>query len=115
MEHRKVSGRVYYLPSEERTDRPVLGYVKGDRYSLAVDAGNSPDHVEKSYRALTESNLRLPDFTIVTHWHWGHTFGMHSISGKTVAGHLTNRRLSEVRTGNGPMRPWKSGFSQVRT
>ena len=94
---RRLSDRVYYLPAEERTDRPVLGYVKGDRYSLAVDAGNSADHVEKFYGELKELHLRLPDFTVVTHWHWDHTFGMHSVSGKTVAGHLTNERLSEVQ------------------
>ncbi|UCB42884.1 MAG: MBL fold metallo-hydrolase [Dehalococcoidales bacterium] len=97
MELNKISDRVYYLPSEERTDRPVLGYIKGDKYSLAVDAGNSSDHVEKFYRELRELDLRLPDFTVITHWHWDHTFGMHSVSGKTVAGHLTNRQLGEVQ------------------
>ena len=57
MELKKISDRVYYLPSEERTDRPVLGYVKGDKYSLAVDAGNSSDHVEEFYRELGELDL----------------------------------------------------------
>lgn len=93
----KISDRVYYLPADERTDRPVLGYIRGDQYSLAVDAGNSSVHVEKFYRQLKELDLRLPDFTVVTHWHWDHTFGMHSISGKAVAGHLTNRKLAEVQ------------------
>jgi glyoxylase-like metal-dependent hydrolase (beta-lactamase superfamily II) len=97
MELKKISDRLYYLPAEERTDRPVLGYIKGDQYSLAVDAGNSSDHVEKFYRELKELELRLPDFTVITHWHWDHTFGMHSVSGKTVAGHLTNEKLSEVQ------------------
>jgi glyoxylase-like metal-dependent hydrolase (beta-lactamase superfamily II) len=97
MELKKISDRLYYLPAEERTDKPVLGYIKGDQYSLAVDAGNSLDHVEKFYRELRELDLRLPDFTVITHWHWDHTFGMHSVSGKTVAGHLTNEKLSEVQ------------------
>jgi glyoxylase-like metal-dependent hydrolase (beta-lactamase superfamily II) len=93
----KVTDRIYYLPSEERTDRPVLGYIKGDTYSLAVDAGNSSGHVEKFYQQLKEMGLRLPDFTVVTHWHWDHSFGMHAVSGKTVAGHLTNKRLGEIQ------------------
>lgn len=97
MELNKYSDRVYYLPAEERTDRPVLGYIKGDKYSLAVDAGNSSEHVEKFYNALRELDLRLPDFTVVTHWHWDHTFGMHSVSGKTLAGQMTNEKLSEVQ------------------
>jgi glyoxylase-like metal-dependent hydrolase (beta-lactamase superfamily II) len=97
MELNKITDRIYYLPSEERTDRPVLGYIKGDKYSLAVDAGNSSGHVEKFYKNLRELDLRLPDFTVITHWHWDHTFGMHFASGKTVAGHLTNAKLDEVQ------------------
>jgi glyoxylase-like metal-dependent hydrolase (beta-lactamase superfamily II) len=94
---KKITDRIYYLPSEERTDRPVLGYIKGDKYALAVDAGNSAGHVEKFYRQLKEMGLRLPDFTVITHWHWDHSFGMHAVSGQTVAGHLTNSRLGEIQ------------------
>ncbi len=97
MELKNISDRVYYLTPEERTDRPVLGYIKGDKYSLAVDAGNSSNHVEKFYGELRRMGLRQPDFSVLTHWHWDHTFGMHSVSGKTVAGHLTNRKLNEVQ------------------
>ena len=93
----RISDRVYYLPAEERTDRPVLGYIKGDRYSLAIDAGNSSEHVDKFYGELRSWSLRLPDFTIITHWHWDHTFGMQAVSGKTVAGHFTNHRLGEIQ------------------
>ena len=70
MELKRLSERLYYLPAEERTDRPILGYIRGDTYSLAVDAGNSSDHVEKIYRELRESDLRLPDFTVITHFHY---------------------------------------------
>ena len=97
MELKKISDRIYYLPAEERTDRPILGYIRGDTFSLAVDTGNSSVHVEKFYSELTGSGLRLPDFTILTHWHWDHSFGMHAVSGKTVACHLTNEKLTEVQ------------------
>lgn len=97
MELRKISDRIYYLPAEERTDRPIIGYIRGDNYSLAIDAGNSSDHVEKFYRELTISGLRLPDFTVITHWHWDHSFGMHAVSGMTIAGYLTNEKLAEVQ------------------
>jgi glyoxylase-like metal-dependent hydrolase (beta-lactamase superfamily II) len=97
MDLKKLTGRVYYLPAEERTDRPVLGYIRGDNFSLAVDAGNSPDHVGKFYKNLSESGLKLPDFTIITHWHWDHTFGMQAVTGKTVACHQTNQKLNEVQ------------------
>jgi glyoxylase-like metal-dependent hydrolase (beta-lactamase superfamily II) len=97
MELKQITNRIFYLPPEEPTDRPVLGYVRGDKYSLAVDAGNSPAHVEKFYRNLEESGLSLPDFTVITHWHWDHTFGMHAVTGKTIAGRMTNRKLAEVQ------------------
>jgi|WetSurMetagenome_2_1015567.scaffolds.fasta_scaffold143148_2 glyoxylase-like metal-dependent hydrolase (beta-lactamase superfamily II) len=97
MELRKITNRIYYLTAEERTDRPVLGYIKGDKHSMAVDAGNSSDHVVIFYQKLKEHGLKLPDFTVITHWHWDHTFGMHAVSGKTIAGHLTNDKLGEVQ------------------
>lgn len=74
MELKKLSNRIYYLPNEEETDRPVLGYIKGDKFSLAVDAGNSVKHVKKFYEELRKANLSLPDFTVLTHW--DHTFGI---------------------------------------
>lgn len=98
MELKKLSNRIYYLPNEEETDRPVLGYINGDKYSLAVDAGNSSKHVEKFYKELRNANLRLPDYTVITHWHWDHTFGMHAVLGKTISGKLTNKKLKEVET-----------------
>ena len=98
MELKKISDRIYYLPAEEETDRPVLGYIKGDKYSLAIDAGNSSKHVEKFYSELNNANLKLPDYTVITQWHWDHTFGMHSVVGKTIAGQLTNNKLKEVAT-----------------
>ena len=36
----------------------MLGYIRGERYSLAVDAGNSRRHVEKFYAALDAAELR---------------------------------------------------------
>ena len=42
----KLSERLYYLPYEKTADRPNLYYIKGDDYSVAVDAGNSQRHVE---------------------------------------------------------------------
>lgn len=96
MKLKQLSERVYYLPSEEETDRPALGYIKGDNYSLRIDAGNSAKHVEKFENAVINMGLKLPDFTAITHWHWDHTFGMHCVSGKTIAGHLTNKKMKEV-------------------
>lgn len=92
----KISNRVYYLPHEEETDRPILGYIRGDKYSLAIDAGNSRNHVNKFYDSLRQLGFEEPDYTVITHWHWDHTFGMHAISGKSIACNDTNEKLIEV-------------------
>ncbi len=96
MELRKITDRIYWLPYERENDRPVLGYIKGDKCSLAIDAGNSKNHVKKLYDEIKRLNMKLPDYTVITHWHWDHTFGMHAADGKTIAGHLTNEKLKEV-------------------
>ncbi|WP_027622918.1 MBL fold metallo-hydrolase [Clostridium lundense] len=96
MQLKQLSERIYYLPAESETDRPVLGYIKGNTYSLMIDAGNSSVHVEKFKNAVINMELTLPQFTAITHWHWDHTFGMHFVPGKTIVGHLTNLKLKEV-------------------
>ena len=94
---KRLTERIWYLPFEEERDRPNLGYIRGDRWSLAVDAGHSDDHVQAFYRALTDADLPLPQMTVLTHWHWDHTFGMHAVSGLCLAGERTNGHLRTFR------------------
>ena len=94
---KKLSDRIWYYPYEEERDRPNLGYIKGDHFSIAVDAGHSAEHTEEFYRALTEEELPLPTLTVITHWHWDHTFGMHSVNGLCIANSRTNQHLAEFR------------------
>ena len=94
---KKISECIYYLPPDSETDRPVLGYIRGDRYSLMVDAGNSSNHVDIFNRELTKLGLPLPDYVAITHWHWDHTFGMSAVNGKTIANRLTNDQLNIVK------------------
>ena len=57
---KQVTQRVWCLPWEEERDRPSLYYIRGDRRSLAVDAGSSPAHVAQFYAALEKRGLPLP-------------------------------------------------------
>ena len=41
----QLTEHVFYLPHEPETDRPMLAYVRGGRFSLAIDAGYSAAHV----------------------------------------------------------------------
>ena len=97
MELIRVSERVLYGRFEAERDRPNLAYVRGDRWSLAVDAGHSEAHVREFYRALEDAGLPLPEVTVLTHWHWDHTFGMHAVHGRTIASRRTDGYLRAAR------------------
>ena len=95
MELIKLSGHIWYMPFEEERDRPNLCYVKGEKMSLAVDAGHSEEHIRVFYDLLEKEGLPLPSLTVITHWHWDHTFAMHAVNGLTLAGKRTNEHLLE--------------------
>ena len=96
MELIKVTDRIYYTHFEVERDRPLLGYIRGDRLCLAVDAGHSAAHTEEFYEALKKEGLPLPDLTVLTHWHWDHTFGLHAIHGVSVSSRRTAEHLREI-------------------
>lgn len=97
MKLKRLTERIWYYPYEEERDRPNLCYVRGDKWSLAVDAGHSDAHVEEFYRALEGESLPLPAMTVLTHWHWDHACGLHRISGLSAASAATNRHLRAFR------------------
>ena len=95
MELIRFSSRIWYATFEEERDRPCLGYIRGDNWSVAVDAGHSDAHVDEFYDALKKEQLPLPELTVITHWHWDHSFGMHRVNGLCIANSRTNRHLKE--------------------
>ena len=97
MELVKVTDRIWYYPFEKERDRPILGYVKGDDWSLAVDAGHSKYHTLEFYSALEKVGLPLPSITVLTHWHWDHSFGMWKINGKCISNERTKDHLMEFK------------------
>ncbi len=93
----RLTERIWVYPYEPERDRPNLSYIRGDRWSMAVDAGHSAEHTLEFYRALEEVGLPMPKLTVLTHWHWDHTFGMHAIRGLSLANERTNRYLKAFR------------------
>jgi len=89
----KLTNRIFYLEHEPQVDRPMLAYIKGDKLSLAIDAGYSASHVQDFYEAIESEHFKKPNFTVITHWHYDHTFGMHAISGISIAHDKTNEFL----------------------
>ena len=94
MKLNRLTERIWVFPFEEARDRPNLGYIRGDRWSLAVDAGHSAEHTAAFYRALADAGLPLPQLTVITHWHWDHTFGLHAVHGLSLACRRTNEHLA---------------------
>ncbi len=96
MKLNKINDRIWVSSFEEERDRPALGYIRGDKYSLAVDAGHSKEHVEEFYSLLKEAELPLPELTVMTHWHWDHTFGMFAINELSLAEKRTEEHLQKL-------------------
>ncbi len=100
----RLTDRIWVYPFEQERDRPNLAYIRGDRWSLAVDAGHSAEHIAEFYAALEQNGLPLPALTVLTHWHWDHTLAMHAAHGlclanKATAGHLRAFRERITREG----------------
>lgn len=93
----KLTNHIYFLEHNPEVDRPMLAYIKGDKFSLAIDAGYSASHVRDFYEAIELNGFNKPDFTIVKHWHYDHTFGMHTINGISIAHEKTNKFLEKEK------------------
>ena len=91
----QLTNRICFLEPDPEVDRPMLAYLKGDQFSLAIDAGYSASHVQDFYRAIEAEQLNKPDFTVITHWYYDHTFGMHAIHGISIAHDKTNEFLKD--------------------
>ncbi len=92
----KYSDRIYIQPAEHYTDRPNVGLIVGDKYTLLFEAGNSAENAALLKERLAQQGLPRPDFVAVSHWHWDHSFGMHRWDVPTIAGRMTNDILLKV-------------------
>jgi glyoxylase-like metal-dependent hydrolase (beta-lactamase superfamily II) len=75
----QVSEHVWWFTPESRTDRASLGLVVGEHKSLMLEAGASPAHTKQFLQALTDASLPQPDYAVLTHWHWDHSFGISTL------------------------------------
>ena len=97
---KQIAERIYYSDPEPEVDRPCLGYLQGEKHTLLVDAGNSPAHVRKIREELKELGLREPDYIVLTHSHWDHTYGLCAWKGISYASVRTNEYLKEMSRWN---------------
>lgn len=94
---RSLSRRVWYMEPEHRSDRPALGYICGEKYAFAADAGSSEGHVNEFYAALRAQGLPLPTVTGISHYHWDHSYGAPYVHGLTLASDKCNEFLKQER------------------
>lgn len=92
----QITSRSFFLPNDHQTDRPCLGYVRGDRYALMIDAGNSPAHHRLFLDELAAAGLPAPDAIAITHSHWDHTYAMCAATAPTLANHKTQEHLMQM-------------------
>lgn len=92
----RITDRCYSLPCDHTADRPALGYVRGDRLSLRIDAGNSPAHSHLMENALRSAGLPAAGLTALTHSHWDHTYGLCAASAPAIACAATQAHLAAM-------------------
>lgn len=93
MELINIRENIWISSFDEEKDRPTLGLIIGNKINLAIDAGHSKEHVQEFYDLLKRNNLPLPDLTILTHYHWDHSFGIHAINGISICEERTNKEI----------------------
>ena len=92
----RLTPRIWHMPCSQQKNRPSLGYICGDRFSLMVDAGNTPAHANEFLTALKTAGLRRPDFVVLTHSHWDHCFGLCALEMPSIACMQTRQSLEMV-------------------
>lgn len=93
----KLTDRIMILPADSRTDRPILAAILGTRRAAMVDAGASPAHAQLFLNTLHQSTGRRPDWVILTHWHWDHTFGLSHLAVPSIGHCNLTRNLQRLQ------------------
>lgn len=94
---KKLTERIYYMPHSEETDRPILGLVCGDKYSLIVDAGNSSKHAKEFMDEVAKLDIPPVKFLVITHYHWDHVYGIDTMNLLTIGQKNILPRIKEMQ------------------
>jgi glyoxylase-like metal-dependent hydrolase (beta-lactamase superfamily II) len=93
----RLTKRVYYMDCVHEGDRPVLGVVIGDKYSLIIDGGNSKAHAEEFLSYIRKLNITELKYLVLTHWHWDHVFGIETMNLINVFNNKSNEKIEWMR------------------
>ena len=95
---KNLTENVYYQPHYQPTDRPVLGLISGEKFSLVMDAGNSPAHAAEFLKNVEGMNVSPLKFLAITHWHWDHVFGIRTMDLLTLSHEMTKKIIDYMKT-----------------
>ncbi|MEK5147169.1 MBL fold metallo-hydrolase [Psychrobacillus sp. FSL K6-4615] len=91
----KLSNTIYYLSNQDNNERPTLGLVCGDSYSLIIDSGNSPQHAKDFLLEIEKLNVPPVKYVVITHAHWDHFLGMNEFDATVIVNSQTNEIIKE--------------------
>lgn len=94
---KKLTERIFYMPHSEETDRPSLGLICGNKYSLIIDSGNSAKHAKEFLSEINSMDIPPVKYLVITHWHWDHIFGMREMDFVTIGHENTKVKLEEMK------------------
>ena len=92
----RISPHVYIKEPNGYSDRPTIGYIKGERLSLLFESGASKYHNEEIRKDLERASLPYPSLVAISHWHWDHSFGLYEWNVPSIAGKETNNILKKL-------------------
>ncbi|OPG99634.1 hydrolase glyoxylase [Chryseobacterium mucoviscidosis] len=93
----QLSETIYYLSNQNDKERPTLGLVCGDKYSLVVDGGNSVQHARDFLHEIEKLNVPPVKYVVITHAHWDHFLGMNEYGATIIMNSLTSQKMNEWR------------------
>ncbi|MDY0393919.1 MBL fold metallo-hydrolase [Virgibacillus halophilus] len=91
----KLSDTIYYLSNQDDRERPTLGLVCGNRYSLIIDPGNSAQHAKDFQLEIEKLNVPPVKYVVITHAHWDHFLGMNEFDATVIVNSQTNEIIKE--------------------
>lgn len=95
---KKISENIYYLSNQDDRERPTLGLVCGDHYSLIIDSGNSSQHAKDFLLEVKKLDVPPIKYVVITHAHWDHFLGMNEFNVTVIVNSQTNEILKDWKS-----------------
>lgn len=94
----KITDKIYIMPPYDKTDRPALGLVCGDKFSLVIDSGISPKHAREFLNECSQVNSSPLKYLILTHHHYDHIIGISEMNLLTITHEKIEEEIRRIRS-----------------